>query len=92
MGTPSDQTADLPARVAQWIAGGETYEVEFKGEQRERRPVTANRSANISSGNKTEHSRCSSAYTESGATLPSQKTAVEANEPPWRGVTPSVIP
>ena len=36
MGTPSDQTADLPARVAQWIAGGETYEVEFKGEQRER--------------------------------------------------------
>ena len=36
METPSDQTADLPARVAQWIAGGETYEVEFKGEQRER--------------------------------------------------------
>jgi ATP-dependent DNA helicase RecG len=36
MGTPSDQTADLPARVAQWIAGGETYVVEFKGEQRER--------------------------------------------------------
>src|SRR5579859_2359657 len=36
MGTPSDQTADMPARVAQWIAGGETYEVEFKGEQRER--------------------------------------------------------
>jgi hypothetical protein len=32
MGTPSDQTADLPARVAQWIAGGETYVVEFKGE------------------------------------------------------------
>jgi hypothetical protein len=25
------QAADLPARVAQWIAGGETYEVEFKG-------------------------------------------------------------
>jgi hypothetical protein len=23
-------------RVAQWIAGGETYGVEFKGEQRER--------------------------------------------------------
>ena len=33
METPSDQAADLPARVAQWIAGGETYEVEFKGEQ-----------------------------------------------------------
>lgn len=26
MKTPSDQAADLPARVAQWIAGGETYE------------------------------------------------------------------
>jgi ATP-dependent DNA helicase RecG len=36
METPSDHAADLPARVAQWIAGGETYEVEFKGEQRER--------------------------------------------------------
>src|ERR1035437_7749292 len=36
METPSDQAADLPARVAQWIAGGETYEVEFKGERRER--------------------------------------------------------
>jgi len=36
METPSDQAADLPARVAQWIAGGETYEVEFEGEQRER--------------------------------------------------------
>ena len=36
METPLDQAADLPARVAQWIAGGETYEVEFKGEQRER--------------------------------------------------------
>jgi ATP-dependent DNA helicase RecG len=34
MGTPSDQAADLPARVARCIAGGETYEVEFKGEQR----------------------------------------------------------
>jgi hypothetical protein len=36
MGTLSDQTADMPAHVEQWIAGGETYEVEFKGEQRER--------------------------------------------------------
>jgi hypothetical protein len=36
METPSDHAADLPARVTQWIAGGETYEVEFKGEQRER--------------------------------------------------------
>ncbi len=36
METPSDFAADLPARVARWIAGGETYEVEFKGEQRER--------------------------------------------------------
>ena len=36
METPSDQAADLPARVAAWIAGGETYGVEFKGEQRER--------------------------------------------------------
>jgi ATP-dependent DNA helicase RecG len=36
METPSDQAADLPGRVARWIAGGETYEVEFKGEQRER--------------------------------------------------------
>jgi hypothetical protein len=35
METPPDQAADLPARVAQWIAGGETYEGEFKGEQRE---------------------------------------------------------
>jgi ATP-dependent DNA helicase RecG len=25
----------LPARVAQWIAGAETYEVGFKGEQRD---------------------------------------------------------
>jgi len=37
METSSDQAADLSVRVAQWIAGGETYEVEFKGEQRERR-------------------------------------------------------
>lgn len=38
MGMPSDQAADLPERAAQWIAGcaGRTYEVEFKGEQRER--------------------------------------------------------
>ncbi|HTU77037.1 MAG TPA: crosslink repair DNA glycosylase YcaQ family protein [Trebonia sp.] len=36
MGTPSDPPADLPGRVARWIADGETYEVEFKGEQRER--------------------------------------------------------
>jgi ATP-dependent DNA helicase RecG len=27
---------DLPTRVARWIADGECYEVEFKGEQRER--------------------------------------------------------
>jgi ATP-dependent DNA helicase RecG len=33
---PPDPAEDLPARVARWIAGGETYEVEFKGEQRER--------------------------------------------------------
>ena len=32
----SDHAADLPARVARWIAGGETYGVEFEGEQRER--------------------------------------------------------
>lgn len=36
METPSGPAADLAPRVAQWIAGGETYEVEFKGEQRER--------------------------------------------------------
>jgi hypothetical protein len=36
METPSDPPADLTARVARWIASGETYEVEFKGEQRER--------------------------------------------------------
>ena len=36
METPSDQAAGLPARVGQWIAGGETYEVGFRGEQRER--------------------------------------------------------
>jgi hypothetical protein len=35
MGMPSDQ-GDLPVRVAGWIAGGETYRVEFKGEQREK--------------------------------------------------------
>lgn len=31
-----DSPADLPRRVARWIAEGESYEVEFKGEQRER--------------------------------------------------------
>jgi ATP-dependent DNA helicase RecG len=36
METPSDQAVDLPGRVARWVTGGETYEVEFKGEQRER--------------------------------------------------------
>jgi ATP-dependent DNA helicase RecG len=34
---PSSGVADdLSARVARWIAGGESYEVEFKGEERER--------------------------------------------------------
>lgn len=36
METQSDAAADLPERVARWIAGGESYEVEFKGEHRER--------------------------------------------------------
>ena len=35
MGMPSNQ-ADLPVRVARWIADGETYQVEFKGEQHDR--------------------------------------------------------
>jgi ATP-dependent DNA helicase RecG len=29
-----DPGEELPARVAGWIGGGETYEIEFKGEQR----------------------------------------------------------
>jgi ATP-dependent DNA helicase RecG len=32
----SDSVEDLSARVARWAAAGESYEVEFKGEQRER--------------------------------------------------------
>ncbi len=36
METPPEQPADLAARAARWIADGETYEVEFKSEQRER--------------------------------------------------------
>lgn len=36
MAIPADPMEDLPTRVARWIAAGECYEVEFKGEQRER--------------------------------------------------------
>jgi ATP-dependent DNA helicase RecG len=36
MATPPDQAADLSTRVARWISGGESYEVEFKGEEKER--------------------------------------------------------
>lgn len=32
----AESREDLPARVNRWIAGGERYDVEFKGEQRER--------------------------------------------------------
>jgi hypothetical protein len=56
-----------------------------------RRPTSQNRSENISSGNRSKHSRCNSPKIESGATLPSQKVVV-VNTSAWVGVNPKLIP
>lgn len=55
-----------------------------------RRPVPANRSANIESGNSRWPSRCSSAHIDASPTTPSHTFAVPMSMLGWAGVTPAV--